>query len=184
MRRIAVGDVMTRNFVSVGPTTSLYECAKTIVKNKVNTLPITNGKKLIGILAERDILWAITKKPLLNLKKARAIDIAQKKIAVIKPSADIVQALNKMKAVNFKTLPVIAHSKIIGMITIKDILRVEPELYRDIGELAQIKEEERKLRDANVEWPLEGFCDNCGAFNELLKVEGKLLCYDCRDELF
>ncbi len=184
MRRIAVGDIMTRNFTSVGPKATLYECAKAIVKNKVNTLPIVNDGKLIGILAEKDILWALTKKPSIKLKKVRAIEIAQKKIAVIKPSADIIQALNKMKTVNFKTLPVIAHGEIIGIVTIKDILRVEPELYQEIGELAKIKEEERKLKDANVEWPLEGFCDNCGAFNELLKVEGKLLCYDCREELF
>lgn len=184
MRRIAVGDVMTRSFISIHPTASLHECAKTIVKNKVNSLPLVNDKKLVGILTARDILWAITKKSNIDLKKIRAIDIATRKVAVIKPSADIYQAITKMRTLNFRTLPVLSKGEIIGVVTLKDILRIEPELYPQIGELAEIKEEERKLKEANVEWPLEGFCDNCGAFSDLLKVHGQLLCYDCRDELF
>ena len=184
MRRIAVGDVMTRNFISIHPKANLHECAKKIVKNKINTLPLVNDKKLVGILKARDILWAITKKSSLDLKKIKAIDIAIKKVAVIKPSADIYQAITKMRALNFRTLPVLSKGEIIGVVTLKDILRIEPELYPQIGELAEIKEEERKLKETNVEWPLEGFCENCGAFSDLLKVHGMLLCYDCRDELF
>jgi hypothetical protein len=48
----------------------------------------------------------------------------------------------------------------------------------------EIREEERKVEQAGVEWPLEGICDNCGAFSELLKVEGTLLCPDCREEMY
>jgi CBS domain-containing protein len=184
MKRIAVGEIMTRQFVSVNPSASLHDCAKKIVREKINTLPITNGKKLIGILKPRDILWAITKKPQLNLKKIQALDIATKKVAVIKPSADISQAISKMRSLNFRALPVLSKGELIGIITLKDILRIEPELYQEIGRLDGIREEERKLRDANLPWPLEGLCDNCGAFSELLKVYGNLLCPDCREEIY
>jgi CBS domain-containing protein len=184
IKRIAVGDVMTRNFISVSPTSSLFECAKTFVKSQINTLPITIGKKLVGILRTRDILWAITKKANLDLKKTQAIEIAAKKVAVIKPSADIMQAIMKMRALNFRSLPVIAKGEMIGIVTLKDILRIQPDLYKEIGELAEIREEERKLRSANVQWPLEGLCDNCGGFSELLRVYDRLLCSDCREELY
>src|SRR3989344_7536008 len=136
MRRIAIGDIMTRNFISIHPTASLHECSKKIVKNKINTLPLVHEKKLVGILNSRDILWAITKKPNLDLKKVRAIDIAIKKVAVIKPSADIYQAITKMRTLNFRTLPVLSKGEIIGVVTLKDILKIEPELYPQVGELA------------------------------------------------
>ena len=97
MIRVAVGDAMTRNFVSVKPQSSLFECAKTIVKNKgIDSLIVSEGKKLLGILTSHDILWAIIKTSSVNLKQIKAIDIATKKVAVIKPSADISDALQKM----------------------------------------------------------------------------------------
>ena len=74
MRRIAVGDIMTRNFVSIKPHDSLHICMKKIVREKVNSLIVSEGKKLVGIMTARDILWTLTKKPFIDLKKIRAID--------------------------------------------------------------------------------------------------------------
>ena len=179
-----MGDVMTRDFFSAKPSANLQECAKLMVRNRVTSLPITDGKVLKGILTSNDILWAITKKPGLNLKDVNAMDISTRKVAVIKPSADISQALRKMRAFNFRRLPVLARGEIIGVITLKDILKVEPSLYSETGELADIREKERKLRETNVEWPPEGLCENCGAFSDLLKVYDRLLCTDCREELY
>jgi CBS domain-containing protein len=184
MRKIAVGDIMTQNYTAIKPSTLLHDCAKIITRKKLNTLPITINNKLVGILNARDILWAITKKPNINLKKVKAMDIATRKVAVIKPSADISQAIRKMRTLNFRTLPVLSKGKLIGIVSLRDILRIEPELYPQIGELYDIKEEERKIEESKTEWPSEGFCDNCGTFNDLLKVYDKLLCPDCREELY
>lgn len=184
MQRIAVGDVMTKNFVSVAPSDDLLLCAKQLVKNNVSSLLVVEQNSLKGILTSDDILWAITKKQNLNLKEVRAIDIATRKVAVIKPSADIMQAFEKMKSLDFRRLPVLSKGNVIGVITLKDILRVDPSLYADSGELFNLREEERKLTEAKKKWPLEGFCDNCGAFSNLLKVYNKVLCADCREELF
>lgn len=185
MRRIAVGDIMTRNFVSVEPNDSLYACAKLMAKARVNSLIVRHGTRLIGIITSRDILWVITKKPTLDLKKTKCIDFATKKIAVIKPSADIGYAIEKMKASNFRRLPVIAKGELVGVVTIKDILAVQPDLYREMKTLMdEIRDEEHKMRRADGEWPLEGLCENCGALSELLRVDGVLLCADCREEMY
>jgi CBS domain-containing protein len=184
MGRIAVGDVMTRNFVSVRPDTNLLKCAKQMVRSRVDSLLITQGNRLRGILTSTDILWAITKKTNIDLKTVRAVDVATKKVAVIKPSSDISQALRKMRSYNFRRLPVLAKGDVIGVITLKDILKIDPSLYSELGQLMDIKEEVRKLKQTGVEWPAEGLCENCGAFAELLKVYDQLLCPDCREELY
>jgi len=184
MRRIAVGDVMTRRFVSCKPTDSLHDCAKKMAKERVDSLLLTDGVRLVGILTSRDVLWAVTKKQGLNLESINGLEIATKKLAVIKPSADISQALEKMKSLNFKILPVLSKGELIGVVTLKDILTIEPELFSEIGELMDVREEQMKKEKAGEEWPLEGMCENCGAFGDLLKVEGSLLCMDCREDMY
>jgi len=185
MRRVSVGDVMTRNFVSVHPKDDVHKCAKLMAKEHVNSLIVAEDKRLVGMLTARDILWSITKKPGLDLKKIKALDISARKLAVIKPSAEISQALKKMRALNFRRLPVLAKGEVIGVVTLKDILSVEPQLYAEMQPLMdEVREHELKQEKANVEWPLEGICENCGAFSELLKVEQQLLCMDCREEMY
>lgn len=176
---------MTRNFVSAYPADSLSKCSKIMAKERVNSLLITKEKRLLGILTARDILWAITKKPKIDLNSIKAIEIATRKVAVIKPSAEISQAIKKMKALNFRRLPVLSKGEVIGVVTLKDILAIEPSLYTEMQELIEIKESERKREEINKQnWPEAGICDNCGAFSELLRVESRLLCPDCRDELY
>jgi len=185
MRRISVGDVMTKHVISAKPSASLHECSKIMARERINSLLVTEGTRLIGILTARDILWAITKKPGLDLKNIKVINIATRKLAVIKPSADISQALRKMRSLNFRRLPVLSKGELIGIVTLKDILAIEPELYAEMHNLMDdIREEERKFKEASASCPLEGLCENCGALSELLKVENTLLCTDCRDEMY
>ena len=57
---------------------------------------------------------------------------------------------------------------------------------KDIELILAIKEETAKISKtaAPEEWDSEGLCDECNSFSPLLKVEGRLLCPDCRDELY
>ncbi len=144
-------------------------------------------KKLYGIITARDILWAIIKKSSQDLKDLKVTDIATKKVAVVKPSADISQALQKMRQYGFRRLPVLSRNELVGMITLKDILRVDPLLYNQLGDLADIREEAEKLRKlAKTEEDSlsDGLCEECGALSDLMKFEGRWLCHDCYDELY
>jgi CBS domain-containing protein len=184
MRRISVGDVMTRNVITASPESSLHACAKLMAKENISALPVTIKKRLIGIITAGDIFRAITKNPGMDLRKEKCMGLASKKIAVLKPSMDISQAIEKMKSLGFRRLPVISNGELLGVVTLKDILSVEPSLYVETENfMDEIKEAGLKESRSSKEWPLEGLCDNCGAFSELLNVEGKLLCIDCREEL-
>ena len=179
---------MTRNFSSVSTKSKLNEAAKKMVRERIDSMLIADGKKLIGILTARDILWAVIKKPGLKLNEIKSLDIATKKVAIIKPSSDFLDALNKMKKFGFRRLPVISRGVLVGIVTLKDILRINPSLYHEIGELAKIKEEQEKLKKVeqseSEDWQMDGFCEECDSFATLLKVEGKQLCQNCREDLY
>ena len=53
--RVEVGDLMTRNVVTVGPDTDLAEVARTMLERKIGGLPVLEQGRLVGIITESDI---------------------------------------------------------------------------------------------------------------------------------
>ena len=72
---IKVGDIMTRNFVSVNPETSLIECAREMMKKRVGSLVLREGTKLIGLLTEKDVLKLLVAIIALLLVGGATIDV-------------------------------------------------------------------------------------------------------------
>lgn len=175
---------MTRNFVSIKPDANLIECAREMMKKRVGSLILKDGQKLVGILTEKDIIWAMTKKGAKGLDKIKARDIASKKIATIKPSSDLYEALERMKKLKFRRLPVTVDGNVIGMLTLKDVLRIEPSLFSDINKVEQIREESEKLsRMKGEKWVKDGVCEECGNFDILYKIDNRLMCLACKDAM-
>lgn len=185
MEAIQVADVMTRNPLCAHPETNLLECAKKMVKNRTGSLLLVEENKLKGFISEHDILWALIKKSKDDLVNIKAIDISPRKIAVIKPSATILQAFEKMKKLKFERLPVVKEKELLGLVTAKDILNFHPEFYPELEELSQIREETEKLnriKKVKASVPVrEGFCEECGNTDLLYRSSGMLVCSNCRD---
>lgn len=177
---VKVGDLMTRNFIYVAPTTSLKECAETLVKKRVGSLIVKEGDTLKGILTEKDIIWAIVKKSVKDLSKFSAKDIAKQKVLTIKPGADIMEALEKMRREKVRRLPVIENGVVIGMLTMNDILKIDPGLFELIVETVMVREETDKMKQANIRAKRkEGTCEECGQVDTLYESDGEWVCISC-----
>ena len=184
---ICVGDVMTRKFISVKPDADLLKCAKIMIKKRVGSLILLEKRKLKGILTERDILWALTKKSKKDLKNIKAKDIAARRIKVIRPSASLEDAFRRMTKLKIRWLPVIDKGNVVGLLTLKDILRFTPDFLKSIYEIIEIREETKKLkRRSSIVKNLsskEGYCEECGNFDLLYNIDGKFLCGSCSDQM-
>lgn len=193
---VKVGDVMTRKFISVRPDINVAKCAREMIKNRVGSLVIKENHRLRGILTEGDVIRTIANGK--NLSAIEAKEIMTTKVVTIKPEKDMYEALVLMKKKKVRWLPVVVKGTTIGMLTIKDILRIEPSLFDIFVETTEIKEEAAKLRAARigreqareraamaagVTWIKEGDCQECGAYGILYNIDGKLLCEECRDRL-
>lgn len=181
MKNILVSDIMTREPIAVKPETNLLECSKKMVKSKVGSLLLLDKKKLVGFISANDILWAIVKKSKDDLRDIKAIDISMKKIATIRPGATIDEAFKKMKSLKKNKLPVVQEKKIVGMLTIRDILNFRPEFYPELEEFAKIREESEKLKrlkDIKIK-RAEGICEECGNTDILYRFNGMVVCKSC-----
>jgi len=176
---IKVGDVMVRNFVSARPDIPLLSAVKLMVKKRVGSLILEEKGTLKGILTEKDIMWALTKKK--DLSGVKAVEICSRKITTIKPSADIYDAIMLMRKKKFRRLPVTVNKKVIGYLTLKDVLRIQPELFeiaREGYHLRWPNKDKKKEHEAIK----EGICDECGNYEILYDCDGELICEDCMEE--
>ena len=87
---------MTRDFISAKPEISVLKAVKLMVKKRVGSLILQEKDILKGILTEKDIMWALSKKSKKDLGKVKAIDICTRKITTIRPSADLQDAIRLM----------------------------------------------------------------------------------------
>lgn len=138
-----VGDAMTMNPITISSKKTLRDAAKIMRDEHVGSLLVTEDKNIIGIVTERDIVKkavAATGNPALRkVKEVMATDLV-----TTTPDEDIFEAIRIMKDYNFRHLPVKHQGKIVGLVTMKDILKIEPDLYEILVEKIKLREAERK----------------------------------------
>jgi len=139
-------DFMTNEPVKIEAGATIKQVAQTMKEKSVGSILIMEGNELSGIITEKDIVTKITANGESALeKKTNDIMTPHKELITIKPGVDIMNAINLMKENEIRRLPVMDNNKLKGMITINDILKIEPTLFDLFVEKIRIKEEDRKL---------------------------------------
>ena len=142
---VKVCDAMTRKPIVITPSASVTQCAALMKQNNVGSLVVEEGKHLVGIVTETDMVrrcLADGKDP----KKTTAKDLASEHVVTIGPDLDIFEALRKMQDYDIRHLPVTDDGELVGFVTMKDILRIEPQLFEILADKLEIREGERKLQ--------------------------------------
>ncbi len=124
---VKVLDTMTDEIVTVHPSTSVQECAILMKEKKLGSLIIQENGTLLGIITQEDIVFKVTAK---RLKLATPVEkIMSKDLISVSPDLDVFDALELLKSNEVKQVPVVHDSKLVGILSVKDILQIQPELY-------------------------------------------------------
>lgn len=138
-----VCDAMTKKPIIVGKNVSIAECARLMHKENIGSLVIGERQKLEGIITEQDLVRkAIASN--MDVEKTPVSEIMVQRLFTVSPEIDLFDAIQLMNDYNIRHMPVIARKKVIGYLTLKDILRIQPQLCELIIDKFQIKEEEQK----------------------------------------
>ncbi|MBU2522790.1 MAG: CBS domain-containing protein [Nanoarchaeota archaeon] len=111
--------------ISLG--SSVKDAARKMNDHNIGSLIVLDGKKLVGIITERDILGKITaldKTP----SKIPVSNIMTSKVIVTRPDDFIDDAVYLMIKNKIKKLPVIEDGEVVGMITSTDIVANSDEI--------------------------------------------------------
>jgi CBS domain-containing protein len=107
---------------AVSPETTVGEVLKKMVDERIGCVMIVEAGKLVGIFSERDALMKIntdapklSSRPISQYMTARPVTLeAEDKIAY---------ALHKMNLGGYRHIPILFEGKLVGVISIRDILR-------------------------------------------------------------
>jgi CBS-domain-containing membrane protein len=104
--------------------------------------------------------------------------VSLKKLTTIRPSADLNQAFDKINKTRLKWLPVVIKDKLVGFLTLKDILKFHPAFFESVREGIQVREETEKRKRISS-WS-EGICEECENYGLLYSLDGRLICEECK----
>lgn len=173
---VRVADAMTSKPKTVSSSTTLKQCVEEMLNSDIGSLLIIDDCKLLGIITEADLLQ---KAILENIDKNTPISsFMTTSLVTTEPETDIYEALKLMHRNNLTRLPVLKEEKLVGMLTIKDIIKIQPHIIDWLIEKHHLKESTNRAFIGKDH--VEGECDICSNYDELKFYKGKWLCSICR----
>jgi CBS domain-containing protein len=117
---------------------SLADAASLLSQEKIGALVVRNtGGEMIGILSERDIVRAVARDGAGVLDKPVST-IMTRDVICCTPTDSVAEVMGMMTARRFRHLPVKHNGKLIGMVSIGDVVKARVEEAE--GEAAQLRE--------------------------------------------
>ena len=136
-----VSDLMKKKPITVSPQTNMQRIAEIFIK--VGSVLVCENGKLVGIITKEDLIEKVVAKKK-DPEKIHAKDVMVKDVITIDLEADIYDALLKMNKNGIRHLPVIKDDKLIGLISLKDIMDIGPELFELIAAKYSFTKRERR----------------------------------------
>ena len=110
-------DLTIRDVVTITPDSTILDVQNKMQDELISGLPVVDGDKIIGIISKRDIRPVIKSDPNKTVK-----DIMTSDVVTIEEPITAEEALNIAYENKVERLPVLSDGKLVGIITIKDIL--------------------------------------------------------------
>ena len=152
---VRVGEVMTRDVVSVTPETPLKDVAAVLVERGVSGLPVCDADgAVVGVLSEADLLvkqggspdrsgglfaWLVETASAPDLAKLRAHTAGEAMTTpavTVQAGSAVSEAARTMVSLGVNRLPVVEDGRLVGIVTRADLVRLftrsDEEIARDI----------------------------------------------------
>jgi len=120
-----VRDCMTPTAVSVTADDSAVTAARLMARRNVGSLPVRGaGGRLMGIVTDRDLVLRCmaTGEDPNHVPVGR---VMTSRVAVADPEESLFTAAERMAQEQVRRLPVVEHGRLVGMVSLADVSRLE-----------------------------------------------------------
>ncbi|HEY7139695.1 MAG TPA: CBS and ACT domain-containing protein [Methylomirabilota bacterium] len=122
---LLVRDVMATDLVTVRPHETARHAYRLMRDHRFRHLPVVEDGRLVGILSDRDL------RPVLlspGLARARVRELMSEDLTIVSPDALVEEAASLLVVKKIGCVPVVAHGRLVGLVTETDLLAVLVEL--------------------------------------------------------
>ena len=131
---LKVRDVMVREVITVDEDSTVKEAVDVMNEFQIGSLIVLEKGRARGIVTERDFLRRVIAgaKDVMNTKVK---EIMTTPLVVVEPSMDLEEAVRLMFQEKIKKLAVVDANKLVGIVTLTDIARFQPQMIRILKQL-------------------------------------------------
>ena len=143
-----VGEIMHTDVKTAAADATFADVAKTMRSNGISSVVVLDGKKLTGIVTERDIVNLVAAGGDPHSVRV-AHGMTRRDIETVSPKTDIAEAADHMVVRNIRHLPVVDRGRVVGIISIRDLTRWAADELSAGHELPDMARSHKALRAAS-----------------------------------
>lgn len=172
--RVPLSEVMKGNPTTIQSDASVSRAAMAMCRDEVGSCIVLCDDLPIGIVTEEDINCKVVTKD----KRPSAVmvnEVMSTPLITIRSDKTVRDAAHMMIRNRVRRLPVVdGENRVIGIVTVRDILTVSTEINELMNDLIEIN----RLEEIEV-----GTCSRCGQMSDdLRRIDTIMLCTSCREE--
>jgi CBS domain-containing protein len=132
---LKVEDVMVKEVVTIDEQLTVKEAAEIMNKFEIGCVIAVRNGKAMGILTERDVLKRVVAEGK-DASSTKVKKVMTSPLVVAEPSMDLGEAVKLMFQMKIKKLPVVDGKRLVGLISLTDIARFQPQMITILKQLA------------------------------------------------
>ena len=116
-----VSDIITRDVETIGPDTTVKEAAQRMRSADIGSLPVCDGRRLIGMVTDRDITIRVTAEGR-DAASTPVQEAMTPDVAFVFEDQDVQEAAKIMQERQIRRLPVISRDRqLVGILALGDL---------------------------------------------------------------
>jgi CBS domain-containing protein len=116
--------VAGRETFHIGSAQTVREAARYMTERRVGAVSVVEDARLVGILSERDIMARVVARQL-DPDRTRVGEVMTRDLVVAQADDTHEDGLRKMKQAGCRHLPVVEGDRLMGMVSLRDLLQVD-----------------------------------------------------------
>jgi CBS domain-containing protein len=124
--------------VSASPPDSIASAVATLARHQIGALVVVDDLgRPVGIISERDIVRALATGA--DVMALSIKDLMTTTLVCGSPDDDLEPVLKTMTERRFRHLPVVEHGRLVGIVTIGDLVKVQLNQYRGAVDTLEVR---------------------------------------------